>query len=691
MSARRHVRPDRSLSCERLEDRTTPALFGNPWPNADNLTLSFVPDGTDVAGVQSNLHAKLNSELSPTVWQKEIGRAFQSWAQHANLNFAVVGDNGKPIGEPGPIQGSGWFGDIRISARPFSDNVLAVSTPFDLLNSWAGEIVINSNKSFGQGNVAGKHDIYTVVLQEAGHALGLDNSPDTAAAMFTNYSTARSGLAASDVQAIQRMYGARSADKFDLNGANETIASADPIAFVVDDSQLAGTDGTRGSTPLVAAGDLTTLAVVDFYSYKLPSVQSDFRVAILTEGISQLRAKVTVYDSANKVVATAVATPEPGKPFELFVGNAKAGATYRVKVEGATNDVFGIGAYRLAVGKEAKEAVVPPPVSGYINQDGHKNDSISTATDLGGAKASTDLRWDATYTGSIFNANKTDLDFYKIRTQKDTPNVMVVAVWAGEAGKLNPKVEVFDAAGKLVAAEVLSSTGSYVVIQVIGVVADKDYFVRVGAKDPTDSFKEGNYTLAVDFRASQVELTTFASGTLQGTTNQAVTSFTLTRTQSLWFEVSGQVGVNASVRLTVYDSNNVAVFTIKAKGGETAGGDVLLDRGSYTVRFTAAGANGAPLPAFDFRGRFSLGSDPIGPGALAPTEHPAGGTPAPQPEPDLWNYDEFGNPIDFLGASGVFAGPTANGTTGVLLWKSASPRPDFFTATLGDLYSDPWW
>ena len=36
------------LRAEILEDRCTPTTFGNPWPDASHLTMSFVPDGTQV-------------------------------------------------------------------------------------------------------------------------------------------------------------------------------------------------------------------------------------------------------------------------------------------------------------------------------------------------------------------------------------------------------------------------------------------------------------------------------------------------------------------------------------------------------------------------------------------------------------------------------------------------------------------
>ena len=46
---------------ECLEDRTTPATFGVPWGDARNLTLSFVPDGTVIAGHSSTLFQTLDA------------------------------------------------------------------------------------------------------------------------------------------------------------------------------------------------------------------------------------------------------------------------------------------------------------------------------------------------------------------------------------------------------------------------------------------------------------------------------------------------------------------------------------------------------------------------------------------------------------------------------------------------------
>lgn len=674
------------LRAEPLEARDVPALFGNPWPDADRLSVSFAPDGTDVAGAQSNLFATLNAVMPTPVWQGEIVRAFQSWAAVTNVNVRVVSDNGAAFGAAGPVQGSAYYGDIRISARPLSANVIAVSTPFDVFNSWAGEIVVNSDKLFAQGDAAGRYDLYTALVQEAGHALGLDNSPDTSSVMYTTYTAARTGLSAGDAAAIQKLYGVRATDAFDAAGAgNNTLASADAITFVTDADKVVG-DGTAGAAPMVAAGDLTTLADDDYYAYKVPKGQTEFAVALLTDGIGQLRAKVTVYDAANKVVKEATVPVGFRGAFQVPVTGAKADSTYRVKVEGATEDVFGIGAYRLAVGKpgEVVEAVTPPAPSAYLFPDNHTNDTRDKAVPLGDARPAADARWDFVAQGSIYNAGGVaDYDFYKVHTKKDTQKVAVFGVSALDVGALSPSVEVYDKNGVKLAVEVLSNTGGTVVVQLVNVAPDTDYFVRVGAAGAG----QGNYGLAIDFRDAALALPTFAAGTFQGAANQAATAFAVTRTQLVYFEAAGTGSADAAVRLTVYDQNNVAVLTVVAKGGEVAGRDVLLQPGTYTVRFVAATRDGSPLPAFQFRGRYNLGTDPIGPELIDGTAPPAN----PAPVPQLYAYNPSAGTTLFLAPSPVYTAPVGTPGGSPVVWLAPPPPASFYQSVATDIYSRPWW
>src|SRR5262249_17346408 len=135
------------LNLEVLEDRITPAGYGVAWVNS-NLTLSFAPDGTDVGGAASNLVSTLDTTMSQATWESTILRAFDTWATAANLNVGLVSDNGTAFGTPGSLQGSNVVGDIRIGARALSNNEVAISNPYDMLNTWSGKTIFNSNKSF---------------------------------------------------------------------------------------------------------------------------------------------------------------------------------------------------------------------------------------------------------------------------------------------------------------------------------------------------------------------------------------------------------------------------------------------------------------------------------------------------------------------------------------------------------------
>lgn len=687
------------LTAERLEDRSVPTLFGNPWPDPGHLTFSFAPDGTDVAGVPSRLGATLGG-LGTAAWQREIARAFQTWAAVANLNFAAVSDNGMEFGEPGPVQGSEWYGDIRIAARPLSDGELAVSNPFNMFSNWAGEIVLNSDKAFAVGPAAGRYDLYTVMLQEIGHALGLDNSPDRAAAMYTVYGGARGGLAASDVAAIQTLYGARSPDRFDASGPNETAATADTISYVTDATrQLGSTDGTTGPKPFVAAGDITTLSDVDYYVYTTPKGSNDFTVSLLTSGLSQLSARVSVYDASGRLLASGLATPPAfGKPFELHIGNAQEKSTYRIKVEGATRDVFGVGQYKLAVGQESQQAVVKRVEATFFTPTGQKDaddhddtyqpSALLSFVDLGKARPKDDARWD--FTGFAGIDRPGDSDVYRVQTTADTPPVLVISAWDTFGGRLDPTVRVYDASGRVVKYEVLQNDRGTFTIQVVGVKANTSYYIRIYAENQFDSNSNtGKYFLGIDFRNEAITHTTFAAGTLQGDRNQAFTTFQLTRTQAVWFELSGSGYLDVASRLTIYDASGNGVFTLKSVGGQVAGGGVFLTPGYYTVRIVAAARSG-PLPKYSFRARYSLESDPIGPEPI--TDPAPTGSPNPTPTtPVLYTPDPTtGTLAPITDVSWVYVPPVGiPGATYPITWVTDPPTL-LYLATFGDIYSDPW-
>ena len=59
------------------------------------ITISFIPDGTNLGMAPSNLIGTFNNNPGLNGrWQNEILRAAQSWAQQTNINFVVVPDDG---------------------------------------------------------------------------------------------------------------------------------------------------------------------------------------------------------------------------------------------------------------------------------------------------------------------------------------------------------------------------------------------------------------------------------------------------------------------------------------------------------------------------------------------------------------------------------------------------------------------
>ena len=90
------------LRLERLEDRTTPST----------VTLSFVPDGTQVGALQSELY-HFYSGVSPAVWQQSLLTEIQSAISpiQPGVTLALVPDDGASMNAPAPQDGA-----IRIAA-----------------------------------------------------------------------------------------------------------------------------------------------------------------------------------------------------------------------------------------------------------------------------------------------------------------------------------------------------------------------------------------------------------------------------------------------------------------------------------------------------------------------------------------------------------------------------------------------
>ncbi|HTK75715.1 MAG TPA: matrixin family metalloprotease [Gemmataceae bacterium] len=628
------------LSLQWLEDRRTPAAFGIPWHDATHLTLSFVPDGTAIAGHQSTLFQTLDQQMSTADWQRTIARALQTWADVTNLSVGVVADGGQPLGAPGLLQGDARFGDIRVGAQTMSSSAISVSIPPDpaLSGTWAGDVLLNSNYTY-DGKQA---DLYSVMLHEFGHAFGLDENDDPNSVMYTRFSGVRTGLSSGDIAAIQTLYGVRAPDSNEGSSGNDSPNKAMQIPF----SQTSG--GYTGATPLVMFGDVSTNKDVDYYSLRpLSGYTGPMTFRVRTTGVSLMEPRVTVTDASGKVLGQSQSTNALGDEVVVRLAKVDPQLTYYVSVQGATTDALGIGRYGLGVTFDANlrtstasldsvlsgpyesvssldvDAVAASPTNTLINDDASTNNSDDAATTL----RTTPGYVSNTHYNVVGSLAAGDVDVYRIKAAQVSngqPNVMTITVRPVGANGIIPHFLVTDNNQNPVPMTVLANDGGTYTIQATGLKSGDNLFLQVPAVSGTDLV--GNYSLIVDFGQVAANLTTFTSGTLGGGAPAAAATLYIAQNQLFQFALSaGAVNAPADTRvhMTITDQNGGVVFDLAANAGDTVSAPaVFLTPGAYTVRFTAENPSGAAFTGITYSVRGTVLSDPIGPVVDDPTLDP---------------------------------------------------------------------
>lgn len=621
---------------ERLEDRLVPA--GVPWGDPSHLTISFAPNGTQIANHDSNLFAVLNSSFATAVWQKEILRAFQTWAVVANTNVAVVPDSGLPFGTPGKSQKDNRFGDIRIGAQSMSADVLAVTVPGDigLAGTWTGDVLFNTLNHY----TSKKFNLFSIALHEAGHALGVGESTDPKSVMFSSYQ-GLTALSAGDIAQMQAAYGTRVADSHEGSGGNDTINKA---------AKIQPPGSFKGATPLVAFGDITTNKDRDYYSFSVPpDYKGPATIRLQSSGISLLNPMVTVLDSKGKILGQAQSTSGFGDIVEVKLPRAIQGGKYTLLVQGASSDIFGVGHYGLAVSfdqriKTTSTALTDVLMGDYqslspgdidslfqttgtslFNDDRHSDDTGVAAVKLTSkAGYPKNSRYEAI--GSLSDA--ADADYYRIQAAsvpKGQITVLTVTILALDGATSSgaaeaPRVSLLNEKLGTLNAKVLASGNGVYTIQASNVPASGNFYLKVSAPA---GFKDvsKNYQLEAQFGTIPTQLTDFAAGTVKAAKPVNYNLY-IGQTQLFQFLLSATASTpsGATVEAVIKDATGTILLDFTTVAGDTRSATaLLLAPGAYSVQITAVGGGAAGV-VFDLYGKPI--TDPIGPAISDPTLKP---------------------------------------------------------------------
>jgi hypothetical protein len=349
---------------EALESRVVPwATSGNLWPTPSLITLSFVPDGTDLGGMPSNLFSSMNARFgSPTAWQAQILKAAQVWAKNTNINFAVVSDNGAPLGSGAYQQGDPGFGDIRIGGYNFENSSLAMAYSPPPINNYsiAGDIQFNTGQVF---NIGATYDLFTVAMHEFGHALTMSHSSVLTASEYLAYTSVKTGLDWDDIFGIRSAYSANQPRSHDYN---DTYGNNNSFWTATDVTQHLQSDLTL----LRHDRDITTTSDVDYFKITAPSwFGSTVQFSAQSNGLSLLAPNIWVYNSSFQQIGYASGAGQYGTTVTVTLTNQiSAGQVIYVKVDGSDSTPFGTGKYALAMRwASAPLPTQAPPVTTMAN------------------------------------------------------------------------------------------------------------------------------------------------------------------------------------------------------------------------------------------------------------------------------------------------------------------------------------
>jgi hypothetical protein len=292
--------------------------------------------------------------------------------------------------------------------------------------------------------------------------------------------------------------------------------------------------------------------------------------------------------------------------------------------------VFDVGSYHLNI---QSLPVVNQLVGGLLSTVGSTtqtlsntlalNSSFLTAQNLTFPQAGSASHFHAAAQGSINSGS--GAEFFRFQAPPPSPgaNVLTVTAFATLNSQLLPNVTIYDADHNLVPAQVLANENGTVTVQVLGTTPGATYYAEVSPAASSGAGSTGAYTVAVDFGAHAVQMTSFVNATLTEQAPQQTGTLAVQESALFHFVLSADANDGTGVTLTIRDASGAVVRQISAAAGTSVSTTLTLPPATYTFAFTAFRTDGKPVTGVNYQLQGVVLSAPQGPQPEDPTSSPS--------------------------------------------------------------------